>query len=130
MSNYKIKTVKEFIKEGSPQFDVILRRDVGKIIDVSFIMCGRRVDKTLSPPENGQGIIYSVKRISDDVVFNQSDLAGVGIESSVIIEFQEDLIHVSIATLFEQETTLVEINKLTPHPSVDDDILEEDEGEN
>jgi hypothetical protein len=85
----------------------------------------------LYPPENGQGIIQIVKRISDDVVFHQSDMVEAeNLGSVFIIEFKEDLIHVVISSLFDQKPTLVQIKDITPHlgVSVGDEGEDEDLG--
>ena len=137
---YKIKTVKEFLKGGPPQFDVILRREAGKSVDVKILMHpdtanelegASDVDIVLNPPENGNGIIQIVKRISDDAVFHQSDMVEAeNVGSCFIIEFKEDLTHVSVASLFDQEPTLVEINKLTAHElSIVDGESEDEQAE-
>lgn len=136
MTKYKIKTVKEYLKEGPPQFDVILRREAGKVVSINIRMHpdtaneltdAKNVDMILPPPENGNGIIQIVKRISDDAVFHQSDMVEAeNVGSCFILEFKEDLIHVSVASLFDQEPTLIEINKLTAHEVT----VEEDEDDN
>ena len=113
----KIKKVKDYLKEGPPQFDVILRLSPGKTVDVHIVFGEQSlVMKTLTPPESGEGIIKIVKRISDDVLFHQSDMVDVdGKESVFIMEFREDRIHCSVAGLFDQEPFDVEINQLTAH---------------
>lgn len=136
---YKIKTVKEFVKEGPAQFDVILRRDIGKIVNINIHMHpdtanelseAKKVDMILSPPENGKGIIRIVKRISDDVIFHQSDMVeATNIGSCFIIEFKEDLINVSVASLFDQEPTIIEINELTAQELVPEESEDEQAGE-
>lgn len=128
--NYKIKTVKEYLKEGPPQFDIILRREVGRVVHVHVANSEPKEDEqikdiniVLNPPESGLGIIRIVKRISDDVVFHQSDMVecnAVG-GSCVVIEFNENRIHCVVAGLFDQETTIVEINDLTQHELVDEE---------
>jgi hypothetical protein len=125
MSKYKIKTIKEYLKEGPPQFDIILRREAGKVVHVSILsgdeleeLGGNRTisNMTLHPPENGNGIIQIVKRISDDQIFHQQDMVEAdGVGSCFIVEFKEDLIHCAVANLFDQTPIVVEINALTVH---------------
>jgi hypothetical protein len=84
------------------------------------------VDIILNPPENGNGIIQIVKRISDDTVFHQSDMVeAVDVGSCFIIEFKEDLIHCAVASLFEQAPIIVEINQLTAHELVADELIDD-----
>lgn len=116
----KIKKIKDYIKEGPPQFDVILRLDAGKTVDV-HVMSGKKdiVNRTLVPPESGEGIIKIVKRINDDVVFHQSDMVDVeNCESCFIVEFHEDLINCTVVSAYLMEGNepfVVEINKLSQH---------------
>lgn len=134
---YKIKTVKEYLKEGPPQFDVILRRESGKVINVAISIHPDMVEESggarnfhfvLHPPENGSGIIQIVKRISDDAVFHQSDMVEDKNGSTCyILEFKEDLIHVLVAFMFDQEPCLIEINKLMAKELIDDEEELEDE---
>jgi len=124
---YKLKTIKEYLKDGPPQFDVILRREAGKTIEFHIASHNEEAPgehkETLFPPDSETGMIQIVKRISDDVTFQQSEMVEAkDIGSCFIIEFKEDLIHCVVADIFEQEDSakkLVEINDVEIHPQVE-----------
>ena len=137
---HKIKSVKEFIKDGPPQFDVILRREKGEpvMFSVSSDSKDMRPNYTeMAYPEPGSEGIIKIKRICDDAVFHTSDMVEVaGIGSCFIIGFNEDLIHCTVIDVFykewEKETNQikykVQINHIEPHVKAEliDDESEED----
>lgn len=113
----KIKKIKDYLKDGPPQFDVILRREPGKVVTYSFASNSPEInfahEGVLNLPEDGKGIIQIVKRISDDVIFHQSDMIEIsGEDSAFVIEFKEDRIHCVVAGVFDQDLRIVEINQL------------------
>lgn len=135
---YKIQNVKDFLKNGPPQFDVIVRREPGKSLAYKVHSATEDLDfkheKMILPPKDG--IIQIVKRISDDHLFHQGDMVEIDkIGTCFVFEFSEDLIHCSIADLFDQKETTVEINQLIIVEEVEageeledltDELLEED----
>lgn len=111
----RIKKVRDYFKNGS-QFDIILRRELEKSCDAHILESNEfyaDFRKEIGVSSETEGAIQIVKRICDDKVFHKGDM----IESKqfgtcFIIEFSEDLIHCSVANVFEQNTTSVEINYL------------------
>lgn len=129
---HKIKTVKEFIKDGPPQFDVILRHEKGE--PVTFSVSSESEEIKLNymemtyPEPDSDGIIKIVKRICDDVVFHTNDMVEAsGIGSCFIIGFSEDLIHCIVVDIFSQEFSeggkpekiQIQINHIVPHDELD-----------
>lgn len=120
---HKIKTVKEFIKNNSPQFDIILRGEPSQRDTITVVSGSEElpfeIRTTLSPPSKDKGIVKIVKRISDDKLFHQQDMVEVkDIGSCFIIEFKEDLIHCSVVCIVEQATIDVEIEYIEIHETV------------
>lgn len=129
---HKIKSVKEFIKDGPPQFDVILRHKKGE--PTSFSVHSESEEMTLDytemvyPEPDSEGIIKIAKRICDDAVFHINDMVEVsGIGSCFIIGFSEDLIHCIVLDVFAQdlgkenkpEKIQVQINHIEAHRDID-----------
>jgi hypothetical protein len=113
----RIKKVLEYFQEGPPQFDVIQRREVGKTFNYKVLSTSDDLEfnyeETIQPPDNGLGIIWIVKRISDDQLFHQGDMIEVQeIGSCFVTEFKEDRIHCVVVGLFEQAPIEVEVNQL------------------
>lgn len=121
--NNKIKTIKEFIFDGPPQFDIILRRKKGNSVtyNMSFAL---NVDKsfkqeTLFPVDSQTGIIQIVKRISDDSIFHQFVFVKTKNDSNCfIVEFNEDLVH-CVILCENDDKKIVEMNDLKKIPDVD-----------
>lgn len=134
---HKIKKIKEYLKSGRPQFDIINRREPGKNVEFDFKSGTSELDfeyrDTLFPPDNAEGIIQIVKRISDDQIFHQTDMVEVdGFGSSFLVEFKEDLVHCVIADIFSQDGShkkIVEINQLIVAPQSSVGIALDDENE-
>jgi hypothetical protein len=139
----KIKTIKEFIKDGPAQFDVILRRDKGEPVEffVSSVDGESRVDykEMVYPPQGSEGLIKIVKRISDDGIFHTNDMIEAkDVGSCFIIGFNEDLVHCTVLDVFSQGDGTaepvkiqVQINDIEVHGdnSVVDEEYEGIEGE-
>lgn len=113
----KIKTIKEFLSNGPPQFDIILRRDKGRVVTISLpsSLFSNSKQETIFSPESGNGIIQIVKRISDDKIFHQFLFVNSkSIGTCFILEFSEDLIHCVVIGISGKEDfkKTVEINDL------------------
>jgi len=122
---HKIKTIREFIKDGPPQFDVILRRDKGEPVQFSVSSESKEIDleyiEMIYPEPTSDGLIKIVKRISDDAVFHTNDMVEVkGVGSCFIIKFEEDLINCYVLDAFGDINTdtksynkvLVQVNNI------------------
>lgn len=135
---HKIKSVKEFIKDGPPQFDVILRHTKGE--PTSFSVHSENEDMSLDysemvyPGPESEGLIKIVKRICDDAVFHINDMVeAAGIGSCFIIGFSEDLINCTVIDVFAQDSKkenepdkkLVQINHIEITELIDDESEED-----
>jgi hypothetical protein len=105
--SHKIKSVKEFLKDGPPQFDIILRREKGEpvVFHVSSTSEEIKLNYTESvlPEPGSEGLIKIVKRISDDAIFHTNDMIEAKeIGSCFIIGFSEDRIHCTVLDAFSQ----------------------------
>ena len=110
----KIKKVKDFLKDGPPQFDVILRRGKGEPMKISIHSQSKelKMDYTemIYPQPEGEGLIKIAKRISDDSLFHISDLVETkDIGTCFIIGFSEDLIHCIVTNGIEQKNNIDEM---------------------
>ena len=108
----KIKTVKEFLKTGAAQFDIILRRGKGEPVEFSVRSEGEDLKlaytEMIYPEPGSEGLIKIVKRISDDEIFHTNDMVEAeGLGSCFILQFNEDLVHCTVLDAFG------EVNKLT-----------------
>jgi hypothetical protein len=136
----KIKTVKQYLKEGPPKFDIIQRRGAGKVLNIDIIhnneieesLLNSKPEHTalmLYPPETGPGIIQHVVRILDGITFSQGDNIGSEKGNGFVVSFNEDRIHCDVAYFFEQNLVTVDIDSIskTETLEVGDEFVGEDE---
>lgn len=115
----KIKTVKQYLKEGPPKFNIIHR--IGASADITILGSdyvekkrdySKDISLQISPPDNGIGIIQDVVRISDDIIFSQGDNIDSEKGNCFLVLFNEDGIHCDVAYLFEQNLVTVDIDSI------------------
>lgn len=118
----KIKTIKQYLKEGPPKFTVINRRKSSAVVDISILSSdfvdGKRDSskdinlQLVDSPEHGLGLIKDVTRISDGVTFSQGDNIDSEKGNGFLVSFNEDRIHCDIAYLFEQNLVTLDIDDI------------------
>lgn len=117
----KVKTIKQYLKEGPPKFNVINRRKATAVLDVSILSSdfvdGKRdsskdIALQIDPPESGLGLIKDVSRISDGITFSQGDNVDSEKGNGFLISFNEDRIHCDVAYLFEQNFVTLDIDNI------------------
>lgn len=95
MAEYKIKRVKDYLRDGPPQFTVLNRYGKNCYGSIFFN------ETEISSIEGGT--IEAVERVSDNRIFKHGDaVLTTSYGRGYIIEFLDDLIHCYI-TLFDQE---------------------------
>ena len=115
----KVKTIKQYLKEGPPKFSIISRRKSSAVLYVHIInsgfedgkkYSGKDIELQIEPPESGLGLIKDVARISDGVTFSSGE--DVDSEKGIghLVSFNEDRIHCDIAYLFEQNLVTIDID--------------------
>jgi len=138
--SHKIKSVKEFIKDGPPQFDIILRREKGEPVEFSVSSASEELKldyfEMVYPEPGSEGLIKIVKRISDDAIFHTNDMVeSKDIGSCFIVKFSEDLIHCFVLDAFgdinklinKHNTIQVQINDIEVHG--DNSVVDEGDEE-
>lgn len=132
----KVKTIREYLKEGPPKFNIINRRGNSSVLHVSILssdFADGKIDSSkdialqIDPPESGLGLIKDVVRILDGVTFSQGDSVDSEKGNGFLISFNEDRIHCDIAYLFEQNLVTIDIDFITKVDTVE--ISGEEEGE-
>ncbi len=118
----KVKTIKQYLKEGPPKFNVINRRKATAVLDVSILSSdfvdGKRDSskdinlQLVDSPEHGLGLIKDVVRISDGITFSQGDNVDSEKGNGFLISFNEDRIHCDVAYLFEQNFVTLDIDNI------------------
>lgn len=130
----KVKTIKQYLKEGPPKFSVITRRKSSAVLYVHILNSdyvdgkrdsGKDIELQIDPPESGLGLIKDVSRILDGVTFSSGE--DIDSEKGIghLVSFNEDRIHCDIAYLFEQDLVTVDIDFITKMNRVE--IFDEDE---
>ena len=117
----KVKTIRQYLKEGPPKFNVINRRKNDSVLHVSIInsgvldgkkYSGKDIALQIEPPESGMGLIKDVVRISDGVTFSQGDNIDSEKGNGFLISFNEDKIHCDVAYFFEQNFITLDIDDI------------------
>ena len=133
----KVKTIKQYLKEGPPKFSVINRRKSTAVLDVSILSSdfvdGKRDSskdinlQLVDSPEHGLGLIKDVVRISDGVTFSQGDNVDSEKGNGFLISFNEDKIHCDVAYLFEQNLVTLDIDDIIKMETLEvgDDFADE-----
>lgn len=122
------RKVKKFSVGANPQFIVLERGAVGETRDIILIPVGEEekemgseIKQTIYSADSEYGFIKKVQRIKDSEIFEVNEIIdGQGLDTSVIVEFDEDLVHCSIAGVLEQnyKPEKVEINLLEKGPEI------------
>lgn len=111
---FTIKKIKEYIKDGPPQFDILERGKVGEDAHIEIASTNPGVDmyykEIISPKTKRHGFIRKVKRIKDDKVFGIYSYVIADGSSSFIIQFSEDLIHCYVIEAFGKNSMKKEIS--------------------
>ena len=147
----QIKKVKDFVKDGPPQFCVIGRCKPGITVTVtvcSSIIADTKTGFSLDNPSynevlypnigSGNGLIKSVRRIKDGQVMNMSDSVTIAGSFHHLVGFSEDLIHCFVVNAYSDkpEKEEAEINSISEANSStyeeedftsDEDLLAEDD---
>jgi hypothetical protein len=134
----KVKTIKQYLKEGPPKFNVINRRKTNSVLHMSIInsgllngerYSGKDIFLQIEPSESGLGQIKDVARISDDITFSQGDSIDSEKGNGFVVSFNEDRIHCDVAYFFEQNLVTVDIDSIskTETLEVGDEFVGEDE---
>ena len=132
----KVKTIREYLKDGPPKFNIINRRKNSSVLHVSILSSdlaeGKRdsskdIALQIDPPESGLGLIKDVSRILDGVTFSSGE--DIDSEKGIghLVSFNEDRIHCYIAYLFEQDLVTIDIDFITKINRVEIDGEDEDE---
>ncbi len=134
----KVKTIKQYLKEGPPKFSIISRRKSSAVLYVHIInsgfedgkkYSGKDIELQIEPPESGLGLIKDVVRISDGVTFSSGE--DIDSERGIghLVSFNEDKIHCDIAYIFEQNLITTDIDFIYKTPTLEDIGGESDEDE-
>ena len=132
-----IKKVKDFIKDGPPQFHVIGRCTPGANIDISICSSVIFNCETIRPdPFSKKGLIKKVERIKDGQIIQMSDSVIISGGGHFVVQFSEDLISCYVVGFNSNkpEKVEVEINSISSVSSLDSsdeelDDMEDDENE-
>lgn len=102
----KIKKVKDYVKDGPPQFHVIDRCTPGANIDISICssvifnsddgvdLNNPSYSETIRPdPFSKKGLIKKVERIKDGQIIKMSDSVIIAGGVHFVVQFSEDLIN-------------------------------------
>lgn len=98
MTKYKIKRVKEYLRDGLPQFIVLKRYDIEGSVRISFL----ENENEIQIGSIQEGTIETVQRIKDNHIFKHGDAVLTSTCFGYVIEFLDDLVHCYVAKKIDQ----------------------------
>ena len=110
----KLKKIKEFIKDGPAQFDVLNRGKEGGEISIEVRDGGFESLKnityaeTIRPLSPHNTLIKKVRRIIDSSIFELSDSVLINNINYTIINFSENFIHCSVVSIESKKPVKIE----------------------
>lgn len=123
---YNILNVKDFLKNDSPQFDVVLRHEQGESVSMEFGSDSEELEfafkETIKPELSDKGVIKAVRRINDSQDLSTGDWVECEDGSCFILSFSEDRIHCDVVTVDEKtgRKITIEVDEIFFIASVDD----------
>lgn len=103
---HQIKKIKDYIKDGAPQFDVLERYGVGENVDIQIEAASPGLEMSfkeiISPKSAHHAVIKKVKRIKDNKVFGIYSYVLADGTSSFIMQFSEDLVNCYVVEAYEK----------------------------
>jgi len=124
--DYNILNVKDFLRNDSPQFDVILRHENGESVNMEFGSDSEELDfnfkEEIKPESPEQGVIKIVRRAFDAQILRTGDWVECEEGSCFILRFYEDKIHCDVITVDEKNgrKITIEVEEIIFVASADD----------
>lgn len=138
----KIKKVKDFIKDGPPQFHVVGRCTPGAIVNVDICASvvfdennGVKLNESsyseaIHPDfSSKKGLIKKVERIKDGQIIKMSDSVTIAGGSHFVVQFSEDLIHCYVISSYsnkpeKKEAEINSISSVSNNDSSDEELCD------